>query len=246
MKEKKLFSVKIDDLPLIAQVLMESFKRDLNAFTAFSPVFNADLIEVVLGKIELCRFAIRAWVITQELKEVSTKLYADIAGTRLQMNALEAYVKLASPNLDIAAANFGIKQVRKAITSNNAEKVPETLRQLLFNVERNITALAGVGMPATLPNEIKQRATEIDNLNTLQNVIESKRAIQTDQDMHLFNDLWITIQPVIETGKALFRGIDETKLKDYTISQIEQKLHHEKKQEIPPPPPNAQDGTQQV
>jgi hypothetical protein len=43
----------------------------------------------------------------------------------------------------------------------------------------------------------------------------------------LFNDLWKTLSPVFETGKALYRGVDEAKLKDYTVTQLVKRIDHE-------------------
>ncbi|MDR2139304.1 MAG: hypothetical protein LBP50_07140, partial [Tannerella sp.] len=71
----------------------------------------------------------------------------------------------------------------------------------------------------------------IDALNVKQNELESRRNRATEEDIDVFNDLWLALQPVLETGRALYRGVDAAKLKDYTIAQLKKRLHpHPQKQ----------------
>ncbi|MDR2041059.1 MAG: hypothetical protein LBP98_01920, partial [Tannerella sp.] len=58
-----------------------------------------------------------------------------------------------------------------------------------------------------------------------QNKLESERNRVTEQDVDAYNDLWLALQPILETGKALYRGTDKAKLKDYTFVQLEKRLH---------------------
>jgi hypothetical protein len=229
MKMKKLFHGRIEVLPVIGQFVVESYSRDVADFSAYSPVFTVGLVAEIEKQIELCRNATRSWIFIKELKTVSVALYATIGSVRVKMNALEGYVHLAGSTLDLTYADFGIVEVRRAVSRKNAETVPEAIRQLLINVKRNFTALQAVGMQQTLYAEIEKLAMEIDRLNARQNVVESERNLQTEADLHLFNDLWLAIAPIFETGKALYRGVDEARLKDYTFAQLEKRLHPHRK-----------------
>jgi hypothetical protein len=231
-KIKKLFHGKIDDLPVIAEFVLESLERDIKDFSAYSPVFTPEFIVIVRGKVVVCQGAMRAWVFIKELKSTTAKLYGEIAGARVKVNALEGYVKLASNNLDVAPKDMGIHEVRKAINADNAETLPHAIRQLLVSVKRNFAALQAVGLKQCLVDELEAQPAVIDELNLRQNTLESERNRLTEADMHLFNDLWLTIAPIFETGKALYKGVDEAKLKDYTFAELERRLHpHPRKKE---------------
>ena len=44
----------------------------------------------------------------------------------------------------------------------------------------------------------------------------------------MFNDLWTSLQPILKTAKAIYRVVDETKLKDYTVTQLVKRINARK------------------
>ncbi|MDR0843669.1 MAG: hypothetical protein LBN71_00470 [Tannerella sp.] len=77
--------------------------------------------------------------------------------------------------------------------------------------------------------EIEAQVEKINALNVKQNELESVRNRLTKESIEIFNDLWKLLQPVFETGKALYRGVDAARLKDYTLSQLLKRINHQRK-----------------
>jgi hypothetical protein len=53
----------------------------------------------------------------------------------------------------------------------------------------------------------------------------------TEKNIYQFNDLWDSLQPILKTAKAIYRGVDEVKLKDYTVTQLTKRIHAEGKRD---------------
>jgi hypothetical protein len=68
---------------------------------------------------------------------------------------------------------------------------------------------------------------EIDTLDALQNSKTSERNRLTDANNGVLNEMWEMNQLVLDTGTALFKGVDEVKLKDYTLSVLLSRIHAE-------------------
>jgi hypothetical protein len=77
----------------------------------------------------------------------------------------------------------------------------------------------------------KNQIIEISALNVKQNDLVSKRNRLTKQNIEMFNDLWESLQPVLKTAKAIYRGVDDVKLKDYTIAQLLKRINATRKKE---------------
>jgi hypothetical protein len=225
IKIKKMFQGRVDDLPVIAEFVSESLERDLPDFNAYSPRFNTALIADIRSKVTVCRSAMRAWMFTKELKTTTARLYATMDAVRLPLNILEGYIKLAGTQLDVAPKDMGLHEVRRSIKNDNAETLPPALRQLMTSVQRNLPALYAAGLPPSLVDELNAQPATIEALNLRQNTLASERNRLTETDMQLFNDLWLAIAPLFETGKALYKGIDPAKLKDYTFAELVRRLH---------------------
>jgi hypothetical protein len=233
MKRKTLFSCPIDDVPVIGEFVVESMGRDMHDFSSYSPIFTPQYADNVKMKIVICRDLTRSWTFTKELKAVTDKLYVGIDGMRVKINRLEGYIRLGAEALDVAVADVGLKEVRRSISAGNAERLVPAVAQLLSTVRRNYVALQVVGLQETLLMEIEHQTAEIDALNVKQNELESERNRATERDVEAFNDLWRSLAPILETGKALYRGVDDAKRKDYTIAQLEKRLHPPKRKPEP-------------
>jgi hypothetical protein len=232
MKKKRLFQCSISDLPVVGEFLLESMSRDINDFSGYSPMFTTAYSDGVRAKIVTCRGLTRAWTFIKELKTVTDKLYTGINALRVLLNPVEGYVKLAAASLDVAVADVGLKEVRKSIDKGNAETLVVAVADLLSTLRRNLSALQAVGLQESQLDAIEQQTLAINALNVKQNELESERNRVTEQNIDVFNDLWLSLQPILETGKALYRGVDEAKLKDYTLTQLEKRLHpHPRKTE---------------
>jgi hypothetical protein len=80
-----------------------------------------------------------------------------------------------------------------------------------------------------LIDEIEVRLEEIGELNVKQNVQTSERNRLTQSNIETFNDLWSSLQPVVNTAKAIYRGVDDVKLKDYTVAQLLKRINAKKR-----------------
>jgi len=63
-------------------------------------------------------------------------------------------------------------------------------------------------------------ADELDAKGGDQNFKFTERNRHTDENNDTYNQLWDQIVLITDTGKALYRGIDATKVDDYTITSI--------------------------
>jgi hypothetical protein len=229
MKAKRVFKCKAEELPVIGEFLVEAVRRDMAEFSGFSPVFNEAGLGEIEAKINACRETVRSWVFIKELKAVTEKLENKTNLLRVGLNKLEGYLNLAAGNLDVRVADAGLISLRKAISRGNTEGVIAGVANLLVVVRRNLPALEAKGLQAALPDEIAAQTHEIGALNVKQNELESLRNRQTEEDVEVFNDLWKSLLPVFETGRALYRGVNEAKLKDYTYTQLHKRIHSEGK-----------------
>jgi hypothetical protein len=231
MKTKKIFPCKFEDLPVIGEFVVGSARRDMADFSGFSPVFTPVALDEIEGKIAACKEKVRSWVVVRELKSTTDKLTTVTNGLRIRLNVLEGYVKLASGELDIHVTDTGIREVRNAIHRGNTEGVIAGVTNMLATVNRNMKALEAKGLKSTLLDDIAAVTREINALNVRQSELESERNHLTEENVELFNGLWKALLPVLETGKALYRGVNGAKLKDYTMTQLVKQINAGKKKE---------------
>jgi hypothetical protein len=227
----KKFQCKIEDLPVIGEFLLSSVKKDMKDFSSFSSMFTPEFLTTIETKISSCKELTSSSTIAKELKAVTKQVYDKSRGLRVKLNILDGYLKLSKDSLDIAVEDAGLKNVRANISRSNIEGLVSDVQTLLVAVKRNKSVLEAKGFKSSIINDIEAQINEISVLNTKQNDLISNRNRTTKQNIILFNDLWESLVPVIETAKALYRSVDEAKMKDYTIAQLIKRINAGKRKE---------------
>jgi hypothetical protein len=214
------FKCKVEELPVIAGFVLSNLKKDMDEFNAYSTMFTPNLVIAIESKINACEKLISSSTVTKELKMVTIQLSDKSKGLRVKLNVVEGYIKLAGNDLDVTLEDVGLRSVRVAISSNNTEGLILNMRKFIDVVKRNMNALVAKGLRPEVIADFETQIDEISVLNTKQNDLISERNRMTKQNIETFNDLWDSLQPVFNAAKAMYRGVDDTKLKDYTVTQL--------------------------
>ena len=226
MKEAK-FNCKMEEVPAIAGFVKESLIRDLVLFREYSPEFSEEFITQLSTKRNYCMELESSGITTKLLKALTTQLLDKEKGLRPQLNKLEGYLNLAGSAMDIPAESFGIKAVRDAISKGNDEGVIASMQTILKNVNRNKTILLAKGLKQEFIDSLSAAVTEIDQLNTQQNSMINERNNATASNIKDYNELWDMLSTVFTTARSLFRGVDDLKLKEYTVTELLKRVNAE-------------------
>ncbi|MDR3245769.1 MAG: hypothetical protein LBT50_04985 [Prevotellaceae bacterium] len=225
----KKFPCKIEELPTIGEFILECVRKDFADFSSYSFLFTPEYPEIIQKKIVTCKELVASSTVAKELKAVTQQLYDKSKQLRIQMNVLEGYLKIGAKEMDILLEDVGLKSVRHNITHKNTEGLILNVQKALTAVKRNLPALTATGLKPELIGDIEKQMQTIDALNVKQNNLISERSRLTKANIELFNDLWDSLRPILATAKALYRGVDEVKLKDYTMLQLKKRINAERK-----------------
>lgn len=237
--EKKKFPCRLDELPAIGRFVLDSFRKDLADFSGFSIKFSPSYQATAEQKLTECNELVMAGSVTKELKAVTVSLGVSIKKLSLLLNRAEGYVKLVESGLDVDASDMGFKEVRLKINKGDVEGATSFGRELAKSMERNQMVLQSVGMPLQMPSDIAILVQEIFDLNALQNTKISDRGESSDGNMAVYNEFWEIISTIMTTAKALYRGVDDVKLKNYTMTQLIKRVNATGENKKTPDAPKA-------
>jgi hypothetical protein len=226
---KKFFPVKLEELPVIGEFVLNSAKKDLSEFSAFSSLFSSDYLMKIEAKNTACRELVSSSTISKELKAVTQQLKDKSGGLRVKLNSLEGYLILAASDLDISVPDVGLKNVRHVIANGNTEGLLSNMKKSLTAVKRNLPALEAKGLSPKWVDGMEAEMKVIDLLNAKQNDLISERNRLTESNTLVCNELWESLQPILKTAKAIYKGVDDAKLKDYTIIQLVKRINADSK-----------------
>jgi hypothetical protein len=224
MKEKK-FPCKMEDIPEIGEFIINSAEEDIADLNKYSSVFTFDYLATIKTKIEICKELVQPSTVTKELKTVALQLYNESKNLRIQLNTLEKYLKLEIGKSNIAFNDIGLKSVRRDIIRQNIEGLLLNMKTSLIAMKRNQPVLEALNRKQTLIDEIETQLQKINSLNQKQHALISKRNRLISENINKFYDLWNSLKSIMVVARAVYRNVDEVKLKDYTIAQLKKRVN---------------------
>jgi len=224
---KLVITARIEELPTLAQFSIDSYTRDQADFTAYKP---AKYVPTYVNDLTLKKDAVAAAVnpkqLTAEMAVITARLITNIFLVRPLMDKLEGYVRDATP-LTVSKKNFGISQVRVMIAADDQEGLDGALHYLEGNITNNMPALTAVGYNAAQQTQLTTLHNKINQDNAAQNVKLSARALLVQQNMGIINALANELKALWADGKSLYKSSDKVKVKDYTNSQLINRIRAE-------------------
>lgn len=221
--EKKKFHCKIKDLPIIGRFLLISYQQDKPLFVRYSTIFDAEYEDTLNEKITACSEMFETTELLLLQKRVTKNIGKSIKNLRAKLNTIEGYVKLAN-NLDVQQSDFGLQKVRKGISDKNPEVVMSGLRALIACLLHNTDQLSAVGYSSALTEELTAHMNELIALNEEQNVLKNKRSRSANHVMKAHNALWEQMTLLLYAGKAIFRAVDDVKLREYSFTRLKKRV----------------------
>ena len=236
MNEKRKFNCKIEEVPAIAGYLAQRLRADLVDFIEFSDIYSEDYITQLVAQINVCNQLIAPDAFTKEIKTITNQIDEKAKTLRISLNKVEVYFGMADGKMTITADSMGAKQLRDSINNGNSEGIVKHSHNLLSNINNNLAVLQTKGLKPTLVEEMTQLVNDIETFGNDQNFRITERNRHTDENIGKYNELWDMNTFILDTGRALYRGINATKLDDYTLATILKRLNAKgtsKKDEAP-------------
>ena len=224
MEERK-FSCKMEEVPILAGFVMESLVEDMPDFQEYSSDYGQTTVDAILSKRNYCLDLEKSNSVAQQLKSTTASLMEKEVNLRPILNRLEGYLKRASGSMTIPVDGFGLKEVRLAVSRGNDEGIIAGLKTILGNISRNQVVLEAKGLKPEFVTELTAITTEIDSLNNLQNQLQNQRNSTTSTNIKDYNELWGLMNNVCQDARALYKGVDEVKLKKYTVSALMKRVN---------------------
>ena len=173
-----------------------------------------------------CYEIVKAADVLKLQKVVKTQIDNAVAQLRVLMNKAESYLKFVEKDLDIKLEDFGLRTTRAALSKNDLEKSIAEGRTLVINIKRNAAKLEPKGLTKDGIDELNACVNELDMLNEKHNTMKNSRSRAADDTSVKLNQLWDIINMITSTGRALYKGVDPVKLKEYTMSHLQKRVYN--------------------
>jgi hypothetical protein len=155
-----------------------------------------------------------------ELKNTTSRLYSVMDGLIEPADKMKGYIKFTKGAIPMSVKDFGLTALTRKVHSKDSEGVLKNLRTVITNIELYRSQLIEQGCDEKTITHFSDALTAIETDNQRQYEIGRKRKTIVENNINLINDLYKTIMEICDVGKAIYKGKNELKVKDYTFTEL--------------------------
>ncbi|MDO4881340.1 MAG: hypothetical protein Q3983_08685 [Capnocytophaga sp.] len=206
----RIFSLKQEDYPAIADFIAVSFERDLVEFTGTYKTMNAEYLERFKNAITALKNHDSAAGLFVKQKETTARMYKISEEMKHKIVLLKDYCTRSGVDTSMIA-----NMVQK-INGKNIEGIIKSMRDALPYFMDNANKIAD--MPDGFLEKIVEQTKELDVLNVEQNRLMNERKLSTSEGKKLYEIVQKYIGEVAKAGKLIFKN--DNRKDEYVISKI--------------------------
>jgi len=226
-KERIIIKARIYEILSIGQFTIDTIHVNVNDFMTYKPnKYVAQFFTDLAAKQLAISNIVYPIVLTSELKLITLRLMDSVESLREPMNFLQGYVEDAI-DLTVKIDDFGIKKVRKDISSYNVEELNGSLSVVITNITNNFDALSDIGYTDDMKTDLINLKKSIFDDNANQNKKLEERSTLVSQNKELFNDFLKDIKGIWADGQKLYRIADKEKAKLFTNAEILRRIRND-------------------
>ena len=220
----RAFNCKIEELVMICRFGLLLARRDLNDFTAFSPMFNESYFNDFEAKIIAADELVSPKTETEEMKRITKRLHSDIDSLLEPINKLRGYLQIAKNTVGMSDKDFGISLLCRKIHYRDVEGVRQNLIFINRNIQTYREQLSAVGLNEEIVNYLTGAVEPITQNNQRQFEILSHRKLTANENLIKLNELYENLMGFINIGKVIYKIADPTKSKEYSFENLKKNV----------------------
>lgn len=219
----------MEDIPIVGGFILNSLSNDLNTFIDYSPLYGNNFVTDIQSNLDQVNAILKPVVLTNQMKNSTQALHKAEDDVLAHLNRLEGYTIKAAKKCQLKVSMLKLSDLKKKCHARNAEGVLEGIKTTKQVIAPYLEFLQEAGYTAEKQAELDTLFKTINESNNQQNLYLNQRARLVDDNSVLLNSFYEKLQEIMKDGKIIFSG-DKTKIKEYTLSNIQQRVKAARKE----------------
>ncbi len=208
------------EMPILANRILSSFKRDRSYFEQYSQKFNYEFLNTFEEKVNTLINLADSQTFNGRISQTKEKIETIICNFDPLLEILQAYLRRNYPITGIRINDFRLFEVREVLNKKCVWEIRRSCQRLINRLEANIEDFIDKGFILVLISDFHFL---IQKLNKMEDDLAEAIHLQgmvTDEFRYVDNQVIDLINTIIESTPAVFGEDDRAKRDDYEIEKM--------------------------
>ena len=214
------YRYKSSEIPILADRILGSYKRDKSYFEQYSSKFNHEFLARFEEEVN---FLIH-YSNSQELKDViiksNEKIESLLANFSLMVNIMETFLRRNYPVTGIQVQNFNMKDVKESLNKGCIWEIQRNCKKLINQLEINLEEFIDKGFISVLISDVHILVRRLNDMEVELADLTHSQDMISDEYRYINSQLNDLLETIIESTPAVFGDNDAAKLEEYSVEKL--------------------------
>jgi hypothetical protein len=208
------------DIPVIADHILDKYKRDRSYFEHYSPRFNLEFLVRFEERVNSLTHLTPLQVLENGIIQVKNKIEGVISSFGPLLNITETYLRCIPKAMMIRSIRFSLKDLKEALNRQCIWEIQRSCLKIAGQLEMHLEEFLDKGFLMILLNDFHLLIKRLNDAETELADITHQCNIITDEYRFVDNQLKDLVETIIESTSGVFGENDTGKMDEYSVENL--------------------------
>lgn len=208
------------EMPILADRILDNYKRDKSYFERYSPKFNREFLRRFEEKVNSLLHRKPSKVFNDKIIQADKKIEEFITNFSPVLNIAETFLRSGSKITRLYVSDFSFNEVKDALNRRCVGEIKRSCLKLVRQLESHIEEFVDKGFIIILLQNFRLLINQLINLECEFAELTHRHDLISDESLFIDHQLNDFIETIIESTPAVFGDTDAAKREEYSIEKL--------------------------
>jgi len=208
------------DTPIIADRILQNYKRDRYYFEHYSPKFNSEFLVHFEEKVDTLLRLTPLQELEKEIAEKNEKIQIIIHHFQPLLKITEALLQRATEKQHLIGANLSLNQLRESVNKKCICEIQKNCRKMVSELDLHVDDLIDKGFILRILDDFYLLMEKLRNCETELAEVTLRYDIIANEHLLVNSQLEDVVEAIIESIPAVLGENNTDKRDEYSIEKI--------------------------
>ncbi len=208
------------EIPVLADRILNSFKRDKSYFEKYSPKFNYEFLTTFEEKVNRLINLADSQTDNGQIMLAKEKIGTLISNFNPLLDILQTYLQRNFPITGLRVADFRLNDLRETLNKKCVWEIQRSCMKLINRLEENLEDFIDKGFIMILISDFRFLIKKLSEVEDELAEAIHQQGVVSDEFLYIDNQVVDFLNTIIESTTAVFGEDDSAKRDDYAIEKL--------------------------
>jgi len=214
------FQFNSSEIPILADRILDSYKRDKLYFEQYSPKFNQEFLVHLEEYVNCLIHRTSAETLQELFTHLNERIDELLASFNPLFSVIEMFLRRNCTLIGLRIADFNLNDVKEALSNRRIWVIQRNCLKLISHLENNLNDFIDKGFVLLMISNFRLLIKKLNELEDELAEMTHQQGMIADEHHYVDHQLMDLFMAILESTPVVFGNNDLAKLEEYSLEKL--------------------------